>query len=200
MSTPDTDRCARRASTSRKVAALTAIIQTLLPELFCKVGEEPDERLFVEMVKQGDPVSMAIANELTPEEIAAAFGWRDQPNGTMETEIRAMPVMAVLGEEQREAARVMCVAEEAADRIYALSHENKGTATGEGGAMRRYEDLFLEWLVRDLIEQRGEGAHAQGGASVDEEVDRLSEPWRSKGRKELAQLRRGLSALLGERG
>ena len=43
-----------------------------------------------------------------------------------------MPVMAVLGEEQREAARVMCVAEEAADRIYALAHENKGTATGEG--------------------------------------------------------------------
>ena len=135
MSTPDNERCARRASTSRKVAALTAIIQTLLPEVFCKVGEEPDERLFVEMVTQGDPVSMAIANELTPEEIAAAFGWRDQPNGTMETEIRAMPVMVVLGEEQREGARVMCVAEEAADRIYALAHENKGTATGEGGAM-----------------------------------------------------------------
>ena len=126
MSTPDNERCARRASTSRKVAALTAIIQTLLPELFCKVGEEPDERLFVEMVKQGDPVSMAIANELTPEEIAAAFGWRDQPNGTMETEIRAMPVKAVLGEEQREGARVTCAAEEAADRIYRARPREQG--------------------------------------------------------------------------
>ena len=58
---------------SRKIAALTAIIQTLILELYWNEDEEAGKRRFFDAVEEDDPVSMAIANELTGSEIDVAF-------------------------------------------------------------------------------------------------------------------------------
>ncbi len=182
----------------RKAAALTAIIQTLLPEICAGEGEPADARLLLQMAAQCDPVSMAIANELTPEEIAAAFDWRDRGDGSMEAEIRVMPVMSVLDAEQREAVRVTWVAELAADRVLARAQEENGSGKRQPSStrMRRYDALFLETLAADVADQRGTRPYARTEASAEAGLEALPEPWRSKGAGELVRLRRCLRALL----
>lgn len=79
------------------------------------IESEPAEaRRLLEVAAQRDPVSMAIADELTPEAMSAAVGRHDHGDGRMEAEIRTMPVMMVLDAVRREAARVTWAAERTA--------------------------------------------------------------------------------------
>ena len=186
---------------SRQVAALKAIIQTLIPEAYwSQEDESPDEERFFEMVEGGEPVAIAIANELTREEIAEACSWGERGDGSIEAELRTTPVMAFLTDEQRERVRVILVAELEADKASGRAHEAaKGSCEAAWGAeerLRPYEEQFVVAMARDLVEQRGEDALDSGEGSVDERVERFPEPWRSRARKELARLRENVAGML----
>ena len=74
---------------SRKIAALTAIIQTLIIEHYWGVGEETGKQRFFDAVAEDDPVSMAIANELNGPEIDVAFAWPGHTQTDVEEEVPA---------------------------------------------------------------------------------------------------------------
>ena len=119
---------------SRQVAALKAIVQTVIPDLYWSRKERRDQDCFFEMVEDSDPVSMAIANELTEDEIAAAFAWDEGDDGSIGAEFRTTPVMPFLTEEQRERARVMRIAENAADKARVFALESAGASSPRSAA------------------------------------------------------------------
>ena len=147
---------------SRKIAALTAIIQTLILELYWNEDEAAGKQRFFDAVEEDDPVSMAIANELTGSEIDVAFAWPGHTQVGVEEELPDTPVMAFLSEEQRERARITSIAEEEGDRAYALAVQEPDPPAGEPigteGRVRLAEKLFLAAIVKDVIARTGESA------------------------------------------
>ena len=90
----------------RKIAALTAIIQTLILEHYWEADEEAGKQRFLRMAEGDHPVAMAIMNELSEAELAEAFRWPGQTHMDAGKELPAMPVVAFLTEDQYERARV----------------------------------------------------------------------------------------------
>lgn len=58
-----------------KVAALKAIVQTLVGEHYSEENEDEAKRRFLAMAEADLPVAMAIVNEPTEAELDAAFRW-----------------------------------------------------------------------------------------------------------------------------
>ena len=106
-----------------KIAALTAIIQTLILEHYWEEDEDKGKRRFLGMAEGDHPVAIAVMNELTEDELDAAFRWPDQTHMGTGKEIPAMPVVAYLTQDQYERARVTCVAEHEGDRSSELAME-----------------------------------------------------------------------------
>ena len=187
---------------SRKIAALTAIIQTLIIEHYWGVGEETGKQRFFDAVAEDDPVSMAIANELNGPEIDVAFAWPGHTQTDVEEEVPDTPVMAFLSEEQRERARVTSLAEEEGDKSHALAVQEPdppgGEPIGTEGRVRLGEKLFLAAIVKDVIARRGESALGDQGQTVDEAITTMPEPWNSRTRKRLGKLREDLREALAE--
>ena len=62
-----------RKGASRQIAALKAILKTLLPEDYLmQSGGSPKDN-FLESLEKDEPIVMAITNELTESEIEGAF-------------------------------------------------------------------------------------------------------------------------------
>ena len=185
---------------SRQVAALKAIVQTVIPDLYSSRKERRDQECFFEMVRDDDPVSMAIANALTEDEIAAAFSWGDGTDESVESEFRTTPVTPFLTEEQRERARVMRVAEHEADkaRVFALDPAGTGSdgAPDAERGVKPYEEAFVAAMAKDLVEQRSGDALDGSEGSVEERIESFPEPWRSRTRKELGRLREDIAGML----
>ena len=80
----------------QKIAALKAIIQTLMPELYWTQAEGGAQANFGALVEDDDPVATAIANELTEPEIDEGFAWVDRARGSTEAEMRATPIVPFL--------------------------------------------------------------------------------------------------------
>ena len=177
----------------RRAGALKAIIQTMIHELsWGAAGARGREALF-EMAEDGDPLSMAIVNELSRSEIDEAFGWAAGGDGSIESELRAIPVMAHLTREQRERVRASRVAEHEVDEARA------GAVRGPGPCAARErvgEELFVAAMARHLDEHRGEACGPVAGGTVNETVDAMPAPWRSRTRSGLAALRDQIRAAL----
>ena len=58
----------------RKIAALTAIVQTMIHEVFSANGENNAREMFDLQLEEDELLAMTIANELTEEELDRAFG------------------------------------------------------------------------------------------------------------------------------
>ena len=82
--------------TDRKIAALTAIVQTMLPELYCDAPHNTQQP-FDNAVSDDDPLALAISETLTPDEIAHAFAWAKAPLRSPDEELAAIPVVPCLG-------------------------------------------------------------------------------------------------------
>ena len=149
---------------SRKIAALTAIIQTLILEQYWEEDEEAGKRRFLGMAEGDHPVAMAIVNELTEDELDAAFRWPGQTHMGAGKELPATPVVAFLTENQYERARVTCVAEDVGDfaRELAMQEPIPAGATAPGASERigLAEERFVSGMIRDLVARRGEGIAA----------------------------------------
>ena len=103
---------------SDATAALTAIVQMLMAEVYRRPGhtaEEVSMREFRALAAQGDPLACAIVNVLTETEIEQALGAPQHAHATHEDALRALPVYPYLTDEQRERAHRLRIAEDAAD-------------------------------------------------------------------------------------
>ena len=84
----------------RAIAALKAIIQTMMPEFYLmQYGGLPKEN-FLESLEKDEAIAMAISNEFTESEIDDAFGWTKMGSEGGEAELRATPITPFLNAEQ----------------------------------------------------------------------------------------------------
>ena len=177
------------ANASRKIAALTAIIQTLILEQYWEEDEEAGKQRFLGMAEGDHPVAMAIMNELSEDELDAAFRWPDQTHMGAGKELPAMPVVAFLTQDQYERARVTCVANAEGDfaRELAMQEPNPAGAMVPGASERvaLAEERFVSGMFNDLVSRQGEGIGVGTKGSLDERIAAMPEPWKSRTRIEL---------------
>ena len=84
----------------RKIGALKAIIQTLMPEMYWVLGKGEPKANFYERLEHHDIIATAIANELTESEIDEAFGWNERASSSAEAEMRETPIVPYLRPDQ----------------------------------------------------------------------------------------------------
>ena len=188
------------AHASRKLAALTAIIQTMLLEHYWEQDETEGKRRFLRLAEADHPVAMAIVNELSEEEFDAAFRWPGGTNRDRTKGLAATPVLAFLTEEQYERARVAAVAEDEGEQARGLAAEEPGrsrTGTHEvKERIRLAEKRFVAAMIEDLVSRRDEALDASAKATVEECIEAMPEPWKSRTRNELERIREDVAERL----
>ena len=112
LNRPQRDLAMNQKVASRQIAALKAIIQTMMPEFYLMQSGGSPKEAFLESLEKDEPIAMAISNEFTESEIENAFGWTKMGSEGGETELRATPVTPFLNEEQTERLRASMVASE----------------------------------------------------------------------------------------
>ena len=168
----------------RTIAALTAIVQTMLPELYAGGA-----RQFDEAVRDDEPLALAIGNTLRADAIAEGFAWSGVSPRSPDAELGAIPAAACLSAAQRLRARVMFVAHDAADAAHAM-------ALGPPGAPRRdvasvlglAADHFADAMTRDARSHGADVAETAPAAPIEARIAALPEPWRSRTRHDLERL------------
>ena len=179
----------------RKTAALKAITQAMLHEVYCGSGSETGRKRFDLGLQDDEALAIAIANELGADELDRAFGWTDAGFASGRDELAANPVTHYLSEEQRMRARIALLAQEEVDHAHTLAVR----APGRPGAaplsnderMRFAEEAFLGRLEIDVLHER-EGWSSfttMAKANTDERLAHLPEPWRKHAAKRLPELR-----------
>ena len=194
----------RERDPDTQIAALKAIVQTLVLEHYWAEDEAQAKRRFLAMAEADHPLAMAVVNELTAEQLDAAFRWPRGAVGGEDTGPPSTPVMAFLTEEQYERVRVTTVAENEGDRVRERAmHEPGGFAArtlSAGERIRVAERAFVAAMVRDLAEHRGVTPDTRTKASAEEAIAAMPEPWRSRTRRELERMREDFGAMLAEPG
>ena len=190
-----------RTDMGTKIAALTAIVQTLILEHYWEGDEKETKRRFFAMAEADHPVVMAIVNELTEEELDVAFTWPGARDGDGAMGPLAAPVVAFLTEQQYERVRVAAVAEDEGDRAREFAMEEP-TLPGAGPLsanerIRSAEERFVSAMAGDLGERRGVGRAARAKARPAETVAAMPEPWKCRTERELRRLREDLVEMLG---
>lgn len=187
-----------------KIAALTAIVQTLVLEHYWEEDEEEAKRRFLALAEADHPLAMAIVHELTDEELDAAFRWPRSANADARNPLPATPVVAVLTEEQYEQARVTAVAEDECDRVRALAAEDADMPGGESlpanERMRIAQERFVAAMIQDLADRRGGEADAALKGTVEQRIADMPEPWKSRTMREVERLRNDLGEMHAEPG
>ena len=189
----------------RKIAALTAIVQTMMHEVYCAHGTMDARESFDLQVEEDELLAMAIANELGEEELAHAFGWVEAAFGSNNDELSASPVLPHLRAGQRERARVALLALEEADHAHTLAvrmPDRPGVAPlGDEERVSMGEETFLGRIEIDVLhEHEGwSGFTTMAKPDPNERLDHLPEPWRKHAAKRLAELRVRIRATLERR-
>ena len=153
-----------------RVAALEAIVQTLVLEHYWEENEADAKWRFIAMAEADHPLAMAVVNELTEEELDAAFRW---PRAANEGECQgppATPVMAFLTAEQYERVRISTVAENEGDRARELAMNEPGGPAGRTFSaterVRIAERQFVSAMVHDVARHRGARPHTGASATT----------------------------------
>ena len=154
---------------------------------------------------EGDhPVAMAIMNELSEDELDAAFRWPDQTHMGAGKELPVAPVVAFLTQDQYERARVTCVANAEGDfaRELAMQEPNPAGAMVPGASERvaLAEERLVSGMVKDFIARRGEEIGVGTKGSLEERIAGMPEPWKSRTRNELERVREDLTEMFSESG
>ena len=89
--TETAERPVNETEASRQIAALKAIVQTMLPDHYPRTHGQDGKTLFAEQLAEDELLAMAVANELSENEFEHAFGWIDASYGTIENELAASP-------------------------------------------------------------------------------------------------------------
>ena len=186
--------------TQPKIAALKAIIQTMMEEAFWCENEGGAKAFFKVMLDDEDPVAVAIRNELTEDEIERAFSWTEMCSGSVEEEMRVMPIVGHLTTEQIERTRVRSVSMDKADNAFEFAMETRGgpgkVILGLKDRIRIGERVFILGMIENLIEQRDGASVWEEKPLSEETVEELPEPWKTHARRRLGELRSRLTERL----
>ena len=184
--------------TRRTIAALKAIIQMLLPAVYPRDGDGGGGTFFKELLADDEPAAIAIANELSEDEIERAFEWAKGAHDGVDEELRAMPVIAYLGAEQVERVRVMLIAHDSGDEAIEVAigapDPPDREPLGLEERVRIGERSCLTALARDASSQRGGGLTQDAGRTIEGMVQALPEPWRRHGKVGLERIRGAVTA------
>ena len=179
----------------RRAAALKAILQAMLHEVYCFSSGEGGRAHFDRRLDDDEASAMAVANELGEEELARAFGWTEGGFASGREELAANPVTPHLNDEQRRRARVALLAQEEADHAHTLAvraPDRPGILPLSTCArVQLAEEAFLGRLEIDVLhEQEGWSSFtAMAKADPDTRLAHLPEPWRKHAAKRLPALR-----------
>ena len=186
----------------RKIAALTAIVQTMMHEVYSGSGNESGRESFDLQVDEDELLAMAIANELTEEELAQAFDWMEGAFGTSGNEVSASPVAPHLRAEPRMRARIALLALEEADHAHTLAvrmPDRPGEPPlSDEERVRMGEEAFLGRMEIDVLhEHEGwSGFTTMAKPEPNERLEHLPEPWKKHTAKRLPELRARLKETL----
>ena len=173
----------------QKIAALTAIVQTMMPELYWDVPDNAAQP-FHDAVRDDDPLALAISETLTPQEIAHAFAWGDARLRSPDDDLAAIPVVPFLGAEQRVRMRVMQLAHDAADDAHTVAvGPREAPRRDPARALAIATARFVEAMTSDALAHRADVGDPAPGAPVDERIAVLPEPWRTRTRDALERLK-----------
>ena len=171
----------------RAIAALTAIVQTMLPELYAGGRKQFDEA-----VRDDEPLALAIGSTLGAEAIAHGFAWSGTSPRSPDAELAAIPAAAFLNAEQRLCARVMLVSDRAADAAHAMVLGQPGPRRASRTDVTTVLDLatrhFVDATTRDARSQGADVAETAPVAPIETRIAALPEPWRSRARRDLVLL------------
>ena len=171
----------------RAIAALTAIVQTMLPELYAGGRQQFDEA-----VRDDEPLAVAIGNTLGAEAIAHGFAWSGASPRSPEAELAAIPAAAFLNAEQRLRARVMLVSDRAADAAHAMVLGQPEPRRASRRDVASVLDLatrhFVDAMTRDARARGASVAEIAPAAPIETRIAALPEPWGSRTRRDLALL------------
>ena len=186
----------------RTIAALTAIVQTMMHEVFSGPGNEGCRESFDLQAEEDELLAMAIANELTEDELVEAFGRMEVAFGTSGNEISACPVTPHLRAEQRMRARIALLALEEADHAHTLAvrmPDRPGVPPlSDEERVRMGEEAFLGRIEIDVLhEHEGwSGFTTMAKPEPNERLEHLPEPWRKHAARRLPELRTRISETL----
>ena len=179
----------------RNIAALTAIIQTMMHEVYSGSGKESAREWFDLQIREDEMLAMAIANELTEEELERAFDWPEAAFQSSRNEVSATPVAAHLRAEQRTRARTALLAHEEADHAHTLAvrmpQRPGAPPLSDEERVRMGEEAFLGRIEIDVLhEHEGwSGFTTMAKPDPNERLEHLPEPWRKHAAKRLPELR-----------
>ena len=168
----------------RKIAALKAIVQAMLYEIYWESCSESRRERFDLRLKDDDALAMAITNELDADELAHAFRWFDAVFACGREELTANPVTPHLHEDQRMRARVALLAHEEADHAHTLAVRAPDrpdvAPLSSDERVRLAEEALLGRIEIDVLhEQEGwSGFTTRAKADTEERLAHLPEPWR----------------------
>ena len=186
----------------RKIAALKAIIQAMLYEVYWESGSESRRERFDLRLEDDDALAMAISNEFDADELAHAFRRVGAVFACGREELAANPVTPHLQEDQRMRARVALLAHEESDHAHTLAvraPDRPGVAPlSADGRVRLAEEALLGRLEIDVLhEHEGwSGFTTRARADTEERLAHLPEPWRRHAARALPELRKRVKETL----
>ena len=186
----------------RKVAALTAIVQTMMDEVYSGLGSLSAREWFDLQVREDELLAMAIANELSEEELDRAFDWTEAAFGPSANEVSANPVAPHLRAEQRNRARVALLAHEEADHAHTFAvrmpQRPDAPPLSAQERVRMGEEAFLGRIEIDVLHEHEGWSGFTTTAKPDpsERLEHLPEPWRKHAAKRLPALRARIAETL----
>ena len=179
----------------RQIAALKAIVQAMMSEVYAGAGSETGRRLFNLQFEDDEVLAMAIANELGEGELAKAFGLAEAEFGSAQDELTASPVVPHLRKDQRARARVALLAHAEADHAHTLAvrapERPGGPPLTDEERVGLGEEAFLGRIEIDILhEHEGwSGFTTRARADVDERLEALPDPWRKHAARRLSELK-----------
>lgn len=183
------------AHARRTIAALVAIVQSMIPIVYSETHGEDGREIFEVQLREDDPLAMAIVNELTEKELDDAFRWVETSRAGYGNELSANPVRAFLSPEQLMRARIALLASDEADNAHTLvvrmPDRPAQPPLSPQDRVRIGEDAFMGRIELDVLhEQDGwSGFTMRAKADLDERIEYLPEPWRTNARRRLPELR-----------
>ena len=179
----------------RKIAALKAIVQAMMHEVYCESGSESGRKRFDLVLDDDDVLALAIASELRADELAHAFGRTAGDFTSGGDLIAASPVTPHLGKEQRMRARVALLAHEEFDHAHTLAvraPDRPGVAPlSAEERVRLAEEAFLGRLEIDVLHEceGWSGFTTMAKADTEARLSYLPEPWRKHAARRLPELK-----------
>ena len=189
------------AEAGRQIAALKAIVQTMLPDHYPRGHAKDGKALFGEQLEEDD-LAMAVANELSKQELEHAFRWADASYGTIDNELAANPVRPYLSDEQVQRARVALLAIAEVDDAHTLAvrmpdRPGEPPLTADE-RVRIGEEVFVGRIEIDVLHEHAgwSGFTTRAAGNLEERIDSLPEPWRQRVKGILPELRSRLRETL----